>query len=248
MAGRRTERLLIELDAGGTARQLQLEAAPAGRSIRMLFAPPVRRIGTSPVGRPSVSRIWSTPPRCSNDRRSSDEELALELVGAAFDLDVPGQGRVQQDVGSSLVPVPLEAALVLDRDDAVPEADLRHRTVEARAVQVVEVLRAPDQQLVRPRLEEQPGPLQPADRRGMLGSARRRTRGVAEGRRLVAGDGGHPRQEVVDDGEVGLAVAADLLGALLADPAHRRLDGGDLLGHDLDDHPPPVGRVRTRRT
>jgi hypothetical protein len=38
-------------------------------------------------------------------------------------------------------------------------------------------------------------------------------------------------------------VAADLLGALVGEPVERRLDGGDPLGDDLDDHPPAVGGV-----
>ena len=74
-------------------------------------------------------------------------------------------------------------------------------------------------------------------RRGAL------VRGLAQGRGLLARDRGHARQEVVDDRKLGLAVVADLVGARLADPAQRRLDAGHLVGHDLDDHAPPVGRV-----
>ena len=35
----------------------------------------------------------------------------------------------------------------------------------------------------------------------------------------------------------------DLARALLADPGHGGGDGFDLLGHDLDDHPPAIGGV-----
>jgi hypothetical protein len=57
------------------------------------------------------------------------------------------------------------------------------------------------------------------------------------------GDLGDPREEIVDDGEVGVAVVADLGRALLADASHRGLNGRDLLGNDLHDHPPPIRRV-----
>ena len=66
---------------------------------------------------------------------------------------------------------------------------------------------------------------------------------LTQRRGLLARDRRHARQEVVDDGKLGLAVVADLVGARFADPAERRLDAGHLLGHDLDDHPTPVGRV-----
>ena len=43
--------------------------------------------------------------------------------------------------------------------------------------------------------------------------------------------------------KLGVAVVADLVGARLADPVERRLHAGNLVGHDLDDDPPAVGRV-----
>ena len=69
------------------------------------------------------------------------------------------------------------------------------------------------------------------------------SRRVSEGRRLVAGDVCHARQEVIDDGELALAEVADLDRALLADAGHRGLDIRDLLGNDLDDDSPPIGRI-----
>ena len=66
---------------------------------------------------------------------------------------------------------------------------------------------------------------------------------MTQGRGLFARDGGHTREEVIDDCKLRLAVVADLVGARVADPAERRLDAGHVLGHDLDDHAPPIGRV-----
>ena len=57
------------------------------------------------------------------------------------------------------------------------------------------------------------------------------------------GDRRHARQEVVDDGQLGLRVAADLVRALVADAGHGRLDCGHPLRDELDDHAPAVGRV-----
>ena len=54
---------------------------------------------------------------------------------------------------------------------------------------------------------------------------------LPQGRRLLARDLFHPREEVVDECQLGVRVAADLIGARLADPPEGGLDRGDL--HDL---------------
>ena len=94
------------------------------------------------------------------------------------------------------------------------------------------------------RLEQETRPIQAADRRGVL----RATVGpglpaVPERGRLLEPDLGHAGQEVVDDGELGRGVLADLRRALVADAGHRCGDSRDAVGHELDDDAPPIGGV-----
>ena len=80
-----------------------------------------------------------------------------------------GTRGVERHVGAPVAPVPLEAALVLDRDDPVAQPDLRDRPVERGAVEVVEAGGAADQELVRARPEQETGAVQAADRGGVFG-------------------------------------------------------------------------------
>ena len=153
---------------------------------------------------------------------------------------MPGQLPVGEEGTRAQGP----AALVLDRDGPVAQPNLRDRPFEPRAVQVIDVGGAAEQELVGARLEQEARPVQAADRGGVLGSTSARlVAGFPERGRLLVPDRRHAGQEVVDDGQLGLRVSADLRRALVADARHGCLDTSHALRHELDDDAPAVGRI-----
>ena len=99
-------------------------------------------------------------------------------------------------------------------------------------------------ELVHARLEQETCTIQATDRGRVLGLRAGLPVGrVAKGVRLVTRHRRHPRQKVVDDGQLLVGVLRDLGGGLLAELVHRGLDRDHLLGDELDDHASAVGRV-----
>src|SRR4029079_5354417 len=136
---RGTQLLAVELDARCAARQPELDMGTR----RSLHADVVRSTDEADrdhTRRPAQRQSALGDTAGHLERPQVDgTELALELVGTADDLDVPRHACVEGNVGAALAPVPLQAALVLDRHGAVTQPDLGHRTVELRAVEVLEV-------------------------------------------------------------------------------------------------------------
>ena len=69
---------------------------------------------------------------------STDASLPWSLLEPPMTSIVPRDAGIERHVGLPVAPVPLPAALVLDRHDPVAQADLGDRPAEAGAVQVVE--------------------------------------------------------------------------------------------------------------
>jgi hypothetical protein len=190
-------------------------------------------VGTAREADGDLPRRWAEgqahlidAPRQRKGTQVQGGELALELARPADDLDVPWDRGIERDVGAPLAAVPLPAALVLHRHDTITKADLRDPAIEPGSIQVFDVRDASEQELVGAGLEQEPGPVEAADRcRVLRGIVARRSGCVTERGGLGVRDGGHPAQEVVDDGELGLRIVADLRGALVGHAGHRGFHG-----------------------
>ena len=174
----------VELDARGAAVDDDPAGTPAGRSMRTLLAPPRTRIGSSPRGCPSDSRSESAPPVIVEPAQVDPVEVATELVRATDDVDGPGDGGGQDEIGAPLPPVPrLAEALVADDHVAIAHAHDGNGTFEPASVEVVEATVAAERQLVRAGAEQQARLRQAADAAPHIRTNRppRRSRGSRGG-------------------------------------------------------------------